>query len=90
VLSTLNRVPVVDSRSLRHSVNEMADKLARVGSAAILCGPEPALPLSGSIAQLMTKKWADNAHLNYWESVTNCRLSKLWLDEPNLNVESIF
>jgi hypothetical protein len=28
--------------------NEMADKLVRGGSAAIFCGPEPALPLSGS------------------------------------------
>jgi hypothetical protein len=37
----------------------MADKLARDGSAAILWGPEPALPLLGSIAQLVTKKWAD-------------------------------
>jgi hypothetical protein len=38
----------------------MADKLAREDSAAIICGPKPALPLWGSIAQLMTKKWADN------------------------------
>jgi hypothetical protein len=35
--------------------NEMADKLAREGSAAIFCGTEPALPLSGS---------EDNVHLN--------------------------
>jgi hypothetical protein len=40
----------------------MADKLAKEGSAAILCGPEPALPLSGSTDQMMTKKRADNAH----------------------------
>jgi hypothetical protein len=64
----------------------MADKLAREGSAAIFCRPEPALPLSRSIAQLMTKKWADNDYLNNWESVTNCRQSKLRLVEPNLNV----
>ena len=64
----------------------MADKLAREGSAATFCGPEPTLPLSGSITQLMTKKWAENAHRNYWESVTNCRQSKLWLVGPNLNV----
>jgi hypothetical protein len=31
------------------------------GSAAIFCGLEPALPLTGSISQLMTKKWAENA-----------------------------
>jgi ribonuclease HI len=45
--------------------NEMADKMARGGSAAILCDPEPALPLSGSIIQLMTKQWTENAHLKY-------------------------
>jgi hypothetical protein len=33
----------------------MADKLARNGTAAILCGPEPALPQLGSTAQMMTK-----------------------------------
>ena len=66
--------------------NEMADKLARNGSAATFCGPEPALPLSGSIAQLMTKRWAEIAHLKYWESVTTCRQSKLWLVGPHLNV----
>jgi hypothetical protein len=32
-------------------------------SAAIFWGPEPALPLSGSIFQLMTKQWAEYAHL---------------------------
>jgi hypothetical protein len=31
----------------------------------------------------MTKKWADNAHLNYWKSVTNYRQSKLWPVGPN-------
>jgi RNase H len=41
--------------------NEMADKLVRGGSAAIFCGLKPTLPLSGSIIQLMTKKWAENA-----------------------------
>jgi hypothetical protein len=64
----------------------VADKLAREGSAAILCGSKPAWPLSGSIAELMTTKWADNAHLNYWESVSNCQQPKLWLVRPNLNV----
>jgi hypothetical protein len=37
--------------------NEISAKLARRGSAAIFCGPEPALPLSGSIIQLMTKQY---------------------------------
>jgi hypothetical protein len=36
--------------------NEMAEKMAREGSAGILCGPEPALPLSRSTAQMITKK----------------------------------
>jgi ribonuclease HI len=29
--------------------NEMADKMVREGSSAIFCGPEPVLPLSGSV-----------------------------------------
>jgi hypothetical protein len=65
----------------------MADKLARDGSVDIFCGPEPALPFSGSITQLVNKMWADNAHLNYWESVTNCRQSKIGLVEPNFNIK---
>jgi ribonuclease HI len=48
--------------------NEMADKMARGGSAEIFCGPEPALPLTGSIIQLMMKQSAENAHLKYWNS----------------------
>jgi RNase H len=89
-LSTLNRVCLSWVPGHCHSAgNEMADKLVRKGSAAILCGHEPALPLSGSTAQMMTKKWADNAHINYWESVTNCRQSKLWLVEPKLYVKKV-
>jgi hypothetical protein len=85
VLSTLNRVSL--SWVPGHcdiAGNERADKPTRKGSAAILCVPEPDLPFSGSNAQLMTKNWADNIHLNNWESVTNCRHSKLWLVRPNL------
>jgi hypothetical protein len=66
---------------------EMADKLAREGSAVILCGSESALPLSRCTAQMITKMWADNAHLSYWKSLTNCRQSKLWLVVPKLNVK---
>jgi hypothetical protein len=36
---------------------------------------------------MITKMWADTAHLNYWKSVTNCRQPKLWLVEPKLNVK---
>jgi ribonuclease HI len=56
VLSTLNRVCLsFVTGHYNITGNEMADILAKEGSAAILCGPEPALPLSGSTAQLMTK-----------------------------------
>jgi hypothetical protein len=75
------------SSNINRAGNEMADKLAREGSVAILCGSEPALPLSGCTAQMITKMWADNAHLSYWKSLTNCRQSKLWLVGPKLNVK---
>jgi ribonuclease HI len=87
VLSTSNRVRL--SWVPGHcdiAGNEMADKLVRGGSAAIFCGPEPTLPLSGSIIQLMTKQWAENAHLKYWNSVSNCRQTKLWLVGPQFKV----
>jgi hypothetical protein len=66
--------------------NEMADKMARGGSAAIFGGPEPALPLSGFIIQLMTKQWAENAHPIYWNSVSNCRQTKLGLVGPQFGL----
>jgi hypothetical protein len=44
----------------------------------------PALPLSGSTAQMMKEKWADNVHLNYWKSVTNCsQLLQVTVDSDN-------
>jgi hypothetical protein len=55
----------------------LSDKLAREGSDAFICGSEPALPLSGSIIRLTTKKWAENAHLKYWNPVSNCPQIKL-------------
>ena len=66
--------------------NEMADKMAREGSDAVYCGPEPFLPLTASTTKSVTKKWADNAHKKHWESVSTCRQSKLWLVEPTLKV----
>jgi hypothetical protein len=66
--------------------NKMADQMVRGGSAAIFCGPGPALPLSGSIIQLMTKQWAENTHLKHWNSASNCRQTKLWLVGPQFNV----
>jgi hypothetical protein len=85
-ISTKSDITAVSS-DINRAGNEMVDKLAREGSSAILCGSEPALPLLRSTAQMITKMWADNAHINYWKSVTNCRQSKLWLVGPKLNVK---
>jgi hypothetical protein len=76
--TSLQSLPILNRVSLswvpghcKIAGNEMAGKLERDGSAVVL-------PLARSTTQMMTKKGADNAHLNYWDSVTNCRQSKLW------------
>jgi hypothetical protein len=62
--------------------NEIADELARGGSARDYIGPEPALPLTISWAKAMINKEAHNKHIQYWKNLFVCQHSKLFLREP--------
>jgi hypothetical protein len=64
--------------------NEKADGLAKVGSKSIFCGPEPCLPVPRSLMTRVTKEWLPGNHLSYWNLVSGCRRSKVWIKRPCL------
>jgi hypothetical protein len=67
--------------------NEEADGLAEVGSKSSFCGPvEPCLPVPRSLMTRVTKEWLSSNHLSYWNLVSGCRQSKVWIKRPCLKL----
>jgi hypothetical protein len=66
--------------------NEKADALAGLGSKSNFCGPEPYLLVPKSLMTRVTKKWLSGNHLSYWNLVSGCRQSKVWIKRPCLNL----
>jgi ribonuclease HI len=62
--------------------NEIADGLAREGSSDNFIGPEPALPLSQSWFREEISSHISDCHRKYWESLTTCQQTKLYLTKP--------
>ena len=62
--------------------NEMADELAREGSAMEPIGPTPAIPLSKNRFKAAIREWADKAHKIYWQSLESCKQTKILIKEP--------
>jgi hypothetical protein len=61
--------------------NEEADGLAGVGSESSFCGPEPCLQ-----CECVTNEWLSSNHLSYWNLVSGCRQSKVWIKRPCLKL----
>jgi hypothetical protein len=59
--------------------NEMADELARQGSALSLIGPEPALSLSGEVAKGVIRSCMNRKHEEYWHSSYGQKTAKGFL-----------
>jgi len=51
------------------SGNEIADQLARQGSANPLTGPGPALGIYAKVARGVIKGWTGRKHEEYWQSI---------------------
>jgi ribonuclease HI len=66
--------------------NEEANGLAGVGLKSNFCGPEPCLPVPKSLMTRMTKEWLSDNHLSYWNLVSVCRQSKVWIVRPCLKL----
>jgi ribonuclease HI len=62
--------------------NEEANGLAGVGSKSSFCGLEPCLPVPKSLMTRVTKEWLSSYHLSYWNMVSRCRQSKVWIKRP--------
>jgi hypothetical protein len=64
--------------------NEEADGLEGVGSS--FCGPEPCLSVPRSLMTHVTKEWLSSIYLSYWNLVSGCRQSKVWIKRPCLKL----
>ena len=87
--STLNLIDSLNSVRLvwvpgHHGItgNEIADELARQGSAAALSGPEPALGLPASSVRASIDGWTSREHNRRWHDSPGCRQTKRML--PNV------
>ena len=56
--------------------NEKADQLAKEAANTLLCGPEPAIPLSSSVIRRDLKSRLQSRALLVWEETPGCRQSK--------------
>jgi hypothetical protein len=70
--------------------NEEADSLAGVESKSSFCGPEPCLPIPKSLMTRVTKELLSGNHLSYWNLVSGCRQSKVWIKRPCLKLARVF
>jgi hypothetical protein len=57
-----------------------------VRSKSSFCGPEPCLPVPISLMTRVTKEWFSGNHLSYWNFVSGCRQSKVWIKRPCLKL----
>jgi hypothetical protein len=67
--------------------NEEADGLARVGSKSNFYGPVPCMRVPKSLMTRMTKEELSTSHLSYWNLVSGCRQSKVWIKRPCLKLD---
>jgi hypothetical protein len=66
--------------------NEKADGMAGVRFKSSFFGPEPCLPVSRSLMTRVTKEWLSGNHLSYWNLISGCRHSKVWIKRPCLRL----
>jgi hypothetical protein len=66
--------------------NEEPDSLAGVGSKSSFCGPEPCLPMPRSLIKGVANEWLSSNHLSYWNLISGCRQSKIWIKRPSLKL----
>jgi hypothetical protein len=66
--------------------NEEADGLARVGSKSRFCGPKHCLPVTKSLMTRVTKECLLGNHLFYWNLVSGCVQSKIWIKRQCLKL----
>jgi hypothetical protein len=64
---------------------EEADGLAGVGSKSSFCGPVPKSLMTRVIKELLSGN-----HLSYWNLVSGCRQSKVWIKRPCLKLARFF
>jgi hypothetical protein len=64
--------------------NEMADRLAKLGSECPLIGPEPAYGISAGITKKALRDLTNRDHQKYWGSLTGLKQAKGFLQEPSV------
>ena len=66
-----------------HMGNEVADRLAKRGGQMKPEGPEPYVPIGNRTKKGYIKEWAEKQYKKEWKARTDCRQTKIWLDEVN-------
>jgi ribonuclease HI len=63
--------------------NEIADELARDGSAASFYGPEPAICIPTGSVRSVIRGWLRDCHTRVWHANEGCRQGRLTMLEPS-------
>ena len=71
-----------------HLGNEVADRMARLGTGTNRYGPAllVPVPVSTSFTKGLIKKWANSRHQYYWENIKDHRQSKMTMPQVGIKV----
>ena len=70
-----------------HMGNEVADRLAKIGTSMEVVGPEPVIPINSSTLKLQLKEWEKEQHNKEWSKREDCRQTKLIMPKRNAKWE---
>ena len=71
-----------------HMGNEVADRLAKIGTTMEPAGPEPVIPTNKSTLKQQLKTWEKEQHNKEWNNREDCRQTKLLMPMRNAKWEN--
>ena len=91
----LNKLSINNSVKLQwipahrgHLGNEIADRMARLGTGTNRYGPAllVPVPVSSSFTKKIIKRWANNKHQEFWDTIRDHRQSKMTMPQVGMKV----
>ena len=68
-----------------HRGNEIADRLAKLGTGTNTYGPALLVPVSASHSRQALNKWEKQQQQIYWENLESCRQSKMFMPKTGIS-----